>query len=230
MMIYIYRRQVNLDSIRNKDENRDVVILSKGHGVLGFYPVLLSVGLIDNDLARTYKQFGSELISHPIKNIDNGIESSNGSLGHGLSYGAGVAQAKKIKELGGSVFILMGDGECAEGSIWEAANLCSDLEIKSITAVIDCNSYQSDTCVSQSNSAEVLRKKWSAFGWNVVVCDGHDFNSINEAFSMRHREKANVIISKTIKGKGIPFMENNNEWHHGRLTKSIYEQAKEELQ
>ena len=99
-----------------------------------------------------------ELISHPIKNIDNGIESSNGSLGHGLSYGAGVAQAKKIKELGGSVFILMGDGECAEGSIWEAANLCSDLEIKSITAVIDCNSYQSDTCVSQSNSAEVLRK------------------------------------------------------------------------
>ena len=231
IMCYLYSQIIDINSVKSKLENRNRFILSKGHGVLGFYPVLHHYGLISSEILSTYKKELSELISHPIRNLDNGIESSNGSLGHGLSYGSGIAYALKSKKINARVYVLIGDGECNEGSIWEAAMAASSLRLENLTCIVDCNKYQSDgqTCniIKQDN----LSDRWRSFGWHVIEIDGHSYFEIHDAFcSIENENKPKLILAKTIKGKGIKFMENDNSWHHGRLTESLYQDAIKSLQ
>ncbi len=230
IMAYLYGYKLNIDINNLTSITRDRFILSKGHGVLGFYPVLNYYGLIPDEIFKTYKTQYSELISHPIKNYNFGIESSNGSLGHGLSYGLGIAHGLKLKNISSHVYVLIGDGECNEGSIWEAAMSGSSLEIDNITLIIDYNKFQSDGATSEIINQRDLSKRWSSFGWNVIEIDGHNLDDINQAFNQISAKKIpKLILANTIKGKGIKFMENNNQWHHGRLTENIFHQAMEAL-
>ncbi len=224
IMCYLYGLKLNLN-IKNKNSfDRDRFILSKGHGVLGFYPVLNKYGFISDELLSTYKTEGSELISHPIRNLDNAIESSNGSLGHGLSYGLGISLGLKSLNVKSKVYVLLGDGECNEGSVWEAAMSGSALNLTNITCIIDNNRFQSDGPTNEIINCVDLENRWKAFGWEVIKIDGHDFNEIHRAFSLT-LDKPKLILASTIKGKGVDFMENNNAWHHGRLTEVLYQEA-----
>ena len=230
IMCYIYSKVIDIESVKSKSKKRNRFILSKGHGVLGFYPVLHHYGLISTENLSTYKSELSELISHPIRNLDNGIESSNGSLGHGLSYGAGIAYALKLKKFNSKVYVLIGDGECNEGSIWEAAMSSSSLKLDNLTCIIDCNLFQSDGKTNNIINQENLAQRWNSFGWHVIEIDGHSFSDIDKAFSLfQPTNKPKLILAKTVKGKGVDFMENNNSWHHGRLTESLYQEAIKKL-
>lgn len=228
IMCYLYGFYLNINPLNKKSLNRDRFILSKGHGVLGFYPVLNKYQLISDDILKTYKKQDSELISHPIKNLDYGIESSNGSLGHGLSYGIGVAHALNIKSIKAKVVVLVGDGECNEGSIWEAAMSASAISPNNLTCIVDNNKLQSDGATKDIINCNSLFDKWKAFGWEVIEIDGHNFSEINDAFNQK-TEIPKLILAHTIKGKGITFMESNNEWHHGRLTERTFNEAMMEL-
>ncbi len=231
IMCYLYSYLIDVKSVKEKLNNRNRFILSKGHGVLGFYPVLHHYGLISSEVLQTYKQELSELISHPIRNLDHGIESSNGSLGHGLSYGAGIAYALKVKNINAQVYVLIGDGECNEGSIWEAAMSASSLKLNNLTCIVDFNGFQSDGMTSKIINQENLADRWNSFGWQVFQIDGHSFAEIDKSFTTINQvNKPKLILARTIKGKGVDFMENDNNWHHGRLTESLYQEAIKSLQ
>lgn len=230
IMCYLYSYVIDIKSVQSKAIDRNRFILSKGHGVLGFYPVLHHYGLISSEILQTYKHELSELIAHPIRNLDNGIESSNGSLGHGLSYGAGIAYALKVKKIDAQVFVLIGDGECNEGSIWEAAMAASSLKLDNLTCILDCNRFQSDGMTSNIINQENLSDRWRSFGWHLLEIDGHSFEEIDKSFQVKQSDhKPKLILAKTIKGKGVNFMENDNSWHHGRLTESLYLEAIQNL-
>lgn len=211
-------------------EDRDRFILSKGHGVLGYYTALAAAGIMEDGLLDTFQQNGSDLISHPVMNLPLGIEASNGSLGHGLSMAVGIALAARKKRKNYKTYVLLGNGECNEGSVWEAAMLASSLKLDHLVAVIDHNRYQSDGLSKDILDMGDLAAKWSAFGWKVIEADGHSHKALYEAFQSFSIEKPMVIIADTVKGKGISFMENNNEWHHNRLTKELYEKALSEIE
>jgi len=228
IMTTLYGSVINNCSNSTADPLRDRFILSKGHGVLGFYPVLHHYGYISDEIYNTYKTPGTQLISHPIKNLEYGIESSNGSLGHGLSYAAGIAFGLKQSNLSSKVYVLVGDGECNEGSIWEAAMSASQLQLSNLTCIVDCNKYQSDGHTDDIQSVVSMQLRWNSFGWHVIEVDGHDISQLLDAFSIK-TIKPKLILANTIKGKGISFMENDNSWHHGRLTSSTFEQAIAEL-
>jgi len=207
-------------------EERDRFILSKGHGVLGFYSALLEAGIISEEVFTTFQSNESDLIAHPVMNIPLGIESSNGSLGQGLSMGVGLAVAAKKKGMKHRIFVLLGNGECNEGSVWEAAMSASHYNLDNLTAIIDNNCYQSDGKSESVMNCGGFEDKWKSFGWNVVSVDGHSIPELYDAFT-GHNEagKPKAVIAHTVKGKGVSFMENNNEWHHNRLTKTQYDQA-----
>jgi transketolase len=211
-------------------EERDRFILSKGHGVLGFYSALLETGIISEDVFATFQANESDLIAHPVMNISLGIESSNGSLGQGLSMGVGLAIAAKKKNMSHKIYVLLGNGECNEGAVWEAIMSAAHYKLDNLIAVVDNNCFQSDGKSETVMDCGDVSEKWKSFGWNVRPVDGHNIAELYDAF-IEHNvaEKPKVVIARTIKGKGVPFMENNNEWHHNRLTKGQYEQALQEM-
>lgn len=209
---------------------RDRCILSKGHGSLGYYAALIEAGLAGKDLIDTFEDDDSLLLGHPVKNREIGIEFTNGSLGMGLSLGIGVALASKMSKRSNRVFVIMGDGECNEGSCWEAFMSASQFRLDNIVAVIDCNGYQlSGSCeevMPLGNMADKLR----AFGWETWECDGHDIFGLLEILNRKpEEEKPLAVVAHTIKGKGFSFSENNNAWHHAVVTQKIYEQGVAEL-
>jgi transketolase len=213
-------------------EGRDRFILSKGHGVLSFYSALYRFGYFDYEKILTFKENGTDLIAHPVMNLDLGIESSNGSLGHGLSMCAGIAWALRHKNSDSKVFAIIGDGECDEGSIWEAAMSASRLKLGNIVAIIDCNGFQSDGPVQNDSSSETMQEKWEACGWNTKIINGHSIEELLVAFESESsitKLMPTVIIARTNKGYGISFMANNNSWHHNRLTQNNYELARAEI-
>ena len=233
IMATLYAHILNFDKVNPYWPERDRFILSKGHGVLGYYSALLAVGFIDEKKYNTYLTNESDLISHPIMNLDLGIESSNGSLGQGLSMAIGVAYAaKKDKDLNYKAYVLLGDGECNEGSVWEAVMLAPQLMLDNLIAIVDYNKLQSD----MTPSCDIinfgnLAAKFESFGWDVYDVDGHDIVQLVGAFKANHAAgRPKMIVANTIKGKGVSFMENNNEWHHNILTKSKYELALAELE
>jgi len=230
IMAVLYGRILRYEPKNPRWENRDRFILSKGHGVLGYFSAMLVSGVIDEETYKTFKTNESDLIAHPVMNLDLGIESSNGSLGHGLSMGIGIALGAKKKQRDFNVYVYMGDGECNEGSVWEAVMSAAQFGLDNLTAIVDYNKLQSDGDARQIIDFADLAGKFKSFGWDVKEIDGHEIAQVIDAFeSPREHGRPRVLVAHTIKGKGVSFMENNNEWHHNRLTKANYELALAEL-
>lgn len=225
----LYGAVMNYDPKNPAWEERDRFILSKGHGVLGFYSGLLEAGIISREVFSTFMNDESDLIAHPVMNLKLGIESSNGSLGHGLSMGIGLAIAAKKKRKSYKTYVLLGNGECNEGSVWEAAMCASHFKLDNLVAIVDNNRYQSDGQSEEVMCCNNQGARWQSFGWDVHTVDGHDIQKLYDAFQSQAAGAPKVIIANTVKGKGVPFMENNNEWHHNRLTKTHYDNALQEL-
>ena len=226
----LYGEIMNLDTNNPEWEGRDRFILSKGHGVLGYYTALSEIGYISEEDLGTFEKNGSYLYGHPVMNRSKGIEFSNGSLGMGLSLGIGVALAGKRKKIDYKVYVLMGDGECNEGSVWEAAMAGAHYRLDNLVAILDKNNLQQTGANSEIMSVGDLVSKWESFGWSVSEIDGHNIPDIYDALMNANNQKGPyAIVANTIKGKGFSFSENNNIWHHAPLSSSQYEAALEEL-
>ena len=209
---------------------RDRFILSKGHGCLAYYSALAEAGYIESEELNTFEKSGSDLLGHPVINRKKGIEFSNGSLGMGLSLGIGVALAGKRGNKNFKVYVILGDGECNEGSVWEAAMAAPNFELNNLCAIIDKNNFQQTGANKDIMNVGNLHDKWLSFGWNVKEIDGHNINEIYETLKTNSLDqKPLVIVANTIKGKGFSFSENNNDWHHTVLSKSQYDLAIKEL-
>lgn len=222
----LYGSVMKFDVNNPESETRDRFILSKGHGGLGLYTVLTEVGFMTSEDANSFQQNGSAFTTHPIINRQKGIEFSNGSLGMGLGLGIGVALALKKKNLSSRVFIMLGDGECNEGSVWEGVLAAPHFKLDNLTVVIDRNGLQQSGLTSELMDTKDMAEKWRAFGWDALDVDGHDVQKLYDSFTspmIPHTPRA--IIAHTIKGKGYAFCENNPSWHHGVLTKTQYETA-----
>ncbi len=201
----------------------DRFILSKGHGFLALLSTLYCKNFIKKKKEiLKFQKNGSEFIAHPIMDKTIGIETSNGSLGQGLSFGVGLAISYKKKRKSNSIIVVMGDGECYEGSVWEAAITATENNLNNLFIVVDCNGHQNDGAVGNMMNFNQMKKKWRGFGWNVKSCNGHSISELIKSFKESSKNKPTAIIAKTIKGKGVNFMENNNDWHHGRLTQNLY--------
>jgi len=226
----LYGEIMNLNPENPEWEERDRFILSKGHGVLGYYTALSEVGFIPEEDLETFGKNGTYLYGHPVMNRSKGIEFSNGSLGMGLSLGIGVALAGKRKKMDYKVYVLLGDGECNEGSVWEAAMAGSHFQLDNLVAILDRNNFQQTGSNKDIMSVENLASKWESFGWNVSEIDGHNISEIYDALkAVKNQKGPNAIVARTIKGKGFSFSENNNDWHHAALSSSQYEVALKEL-
>ncbi len=211
-------------------EDRDRFILSKGHGAIGYYSALLAAGIISEEIFVTFQTNQSDLTAHPVMNIPLGIESSNGSLGQGLSMGVGLALAAKKKSKKHSIYVLLGNGECNEGSVWEAIMSAAHFKLDNLIAIVDNNGFQNDGSSETIMDCGGFVDKWKSFGWNVCSVNGHDISELYMAFVEGNiQNKPKAIIAHTIKGKGVSFMENSNEWHHNRLTKLNYDRALQEM-
>tara|TARA_B100000900_G_scaffold375309_1_gene357222 strand:+ start:2183 stop:3016 length:834 start_codon:yes stop_codon:yes gene_type:complete len=226
----LYVSQLKYDPKNPLWEGRDRFILSKGHACLAYYSALCQIGYVKFNDLLTFEKDDSDFLGHPVKNEKLGIEFSNGSLGMGLSLGIGVAYALKKKQLDNFVYVVIGDGECNEGSVWEAAMSAPNLKLDNLYAIIDRNNFQQTGSNSEIMNLDDLKLKWSSFGWHTDEIDGHDVDSLLNYFDKsKNIKKPKALIANTIKGKGFSFSENNNEWHHKILTKSTYENALKEI-
>lgn len=225
----LYFGAMNISPQMLNDERRDRLILSKGHGVPAIYAALHKMKVLSDEELLSFKSDQTELYGHPCMNSRLGIELSSGSLGQGLSQGVGCALGLKYKNNNDSrVFVILGDGECDEGSVWEAAMAASKFELDNLIAIVDENKIQYDGRTMEIMPLYPLEKKWKSFGWDVIKIDGHDVLECKNTFEKKY-ERPTVVIAETIKGKGISFMENEPHWHHAKLTKSQRKQAWEEL-
>lgn len=230
LMATLYARVLRYDKKNPRWEDRDRFILSKGHGVLGYFSALVAAGIITEEVYNTFQTNESDLIAHPVMNLDLSIESSNGSLGQGIAMAVGVALAAKKKNSPFTTYVLLGDGECNEGSVWEAVMSAGQLRLDNLVAMVDYNKLQSDGVAGQIVDLGDLANKFRAFGWDACDIDGHDVDQIVAAIEAPKLDgKPRVLVANTIKGKGISFMENNNEWHHNRLTKANFDLALAEV-
>lgn len=213
ILTYLYFKEMNINN--PKDDDRDRFILSKGHASPVLYSVLAEKGFIDKESLNTFRRINSKLQGHPDMKKVTGVEASTGSLGQGLSIGNGMAMGFKMDNKPSRVFVLLGDGEVQEGMVWEAAMFAGHNKLDNVTAILDHNGLQIDGKNEEVVSVEPLDKKFEAFGWHVVKINGNDFADIEKAFEERRKikDKPVVIIAKTIKGKGVSFMENNAGWH-----------------
>ncbi len=211
-------------------EGRDRVILSKGHAAMALYPAMVEAGIIEESELDTFKKDGSKLGGHPSLNGLPGIEFASGSLGQGLSLGVGVGLALKRKNNNDSrVFVFLGDGECDEGSVWEAAASVGHYKLNNLVTVVDMNNIQYDGFTTEVMDMSPLEKKWLDFGWDVMSIDGHNIEQVLNAYEHKGN-KSLAILARTVKGKGISFMENNLKDHNASLSKKLYEQAVQELE
>ncbi len=193
--------------------DRDKVILSKGHAGVALYAVLAMAGYFDRAHLNTYCQPGSNLGSHPKIHEIPGVEASTGALGHGLSYGIGIAYANRADGKDSHVYVILGDGECQEGSVWEGALSAPALGLDNLTAIVDYNKLQAMDRLENIVGMQPFADKWRAFGWNVIEIDGHDYGAIRDALLMRKEGVPTLVLAHTIKGKGVSFMENVPIWH-----------------
>ncbi len=212
------------------DPKRDRFILSKGHSFLSLLAVLFHHGYFSEDDLSGFQVDEGAFISHPVKDLPRGVESSNGSLGQGLSYGLGLAQGMRALDLKSKVFVLMGDSECSEGSVWEAAILAGKVSAGNLTAIVDANGFGNDGYGPILDAAE-LAGMFKVLGWDVSTVDGHDVFALERALASKNLsgERPVAVVCETVKGKGVSFMEANNDWHHGRLSPRLLNQAMVEL-
>lgn len=229
----LYNEYINQPKDLNETFNRDYFILSKGHAALGLYSVLYNSGYFDEKYFDTYLKNGTDLIAHPIKDLSVGIESSNGSLGQGISMCVGIAHALKKKEiLDKKVYCVVGDGECNEGVVYEALNYASHYDLNNICVFLDLNGFQNDgSSYDILGIGEKYIGIFESIGWNTYFVDGHNISELKNCLNkfLKTKNKPTVIIGKTIKGNGFSEMENNNDWHHNKISKSFYEKLEEEL-
>ena len=226
----LFAHQMKIDKTNPNWEERDRFILSKGHACLAYYAALSEIGYISSKELQTFGKNDTNLLGHPVINKDLGIDFSNGSLGMGLSLGIGVAISSKKKKKNFNVYVIIGDGECNEGSIWEAAMAAPNFKLDNLYVIIDKNNFQQTGSNKEIMNVENLKDKWSSFGWHTVELDGHNIQELCNFFdSSKKIDKPKAVIANTVKGKGFSFSENNNEWHHSVLSKSFYEKAIKEL-
>lgn len=227
----LYFRIMRIDPQRPDWPDRDRFILSKGHACPVWYAALAERGYFDKSHLRTLRKIDSILQGHPDMRKTPGIDMTAGSLGHGLSVGVGMALAGRLLQKDYHVWVIVGDGEVQEGSIWEAAMAAAKWKLDNLTAILDRNHLQNDDCVDTEMPVEPLADKWRSFGWEVVEIDGHDMEQIVRTleWAREFRGRPVMIIAHTIKGKGVSFMENQVVWHGKAPCREEAEQALREL-
>jgi transketolase len=229
ILVTLYYEIMKYDVNNPEWQLRDRFFLSKGHSILGYYSILSDLGYFSDDVLHTYGENLTELPGHPVRNKSLGIEFTNGSLGMGLAVAIGHSIAAKRRNLKYHTYVLMGDGECNEGSVWEAAMAAPHFELNNLTAIIDNNGLQQTGTNNEISRVENFVKRFESFGWEAVEIDGHNYEELYNALTNKESNKPKIIIAKTVKGKGLSFTEGNNAWHHGVMTKDLYNLALEEL-
>lgn len=227
----VYWTCLSIDPLNPDAEERDKFILSKGHAVSALYVTLAFRGFFPEETLSTFAENGTILGEHPLAGRVPGLEAATGSLGHGLSMGAGIALADKIKNRNSKTIVVMSDGECNEGSVWEAAMFAPAHELENLMLIIDYNKWQATGRSNEIMSLDPLPEKWSAFGWTVREIDGHDMSAlaVNLSSFPDGSGKPLAIIAHTVKGKGISFMEDDNNWHYRIPSDEEAEEAFKEL-
>ena len=232
LLIALYWQELNINPIEPDSPDRDRFVLSKGHGAPVLFQVLAERGFFPVERLSEFGQAGSVFHEHPPKpGYIPGVEAATGSLGHGLPMALGMAVAQRIKGTNNRCYALLSDGECNEGSIWEAAMFAAGQRVHNLTAIIDYNKWQATGRSQEVMALEPLAAKWEAFGWHAQQIDGHNFEEINKALNATRAEakRPSVIVADTIKGKGISFMENDNNWHYRTPNAEELEAALTEL-
>ena len=232
LMTSVFFNHLRVDPKNPHDPDRDRFVLSKGHAAPCYYAVLAAKGFISRDEYANFRQLHSILQGHPDAKKVPGIDASMGSLGQGVSIAVGMALAGKVAKKDYRVYAILGDGEVAEGQVWEAMMAANKYHLDNLCACVDVNGLQIDGETKDVMPTEPLDKKFEAFGWHVIKCDGHDFDQIEAAYKEAEQTKGQptMILAKTIKGKGVSFMENNAGWHGKAPYDEQWAQAKAELE
>lgn len=223
----LYFHKMNLDPANLNDPDRDYFLLSKGHAALVQYAALAELGVITNEELLLVKTCGAKLQGHPDKTKTPGVEANTGSLGQGVSLALGIALGQRMDKRSSKVYVLMGDGEQAEGQIWEAAMAAAAYKMTNLIAILDNNGVQAMGTLKERLDSGDLSGKWRAFGWNVIEIDGHNIESICDAYDIAEleKERPTVIVAHTIKGKGISFAEGKAAFHNAGLTPEQFQEA-----
>ena len=231
IMTVLYFNQMNIDEKNPKWEDRDRLVLSKGHCSPALYSCLANRGFFDVEDLKTFRKIDSSMQGHPDMNIVPGVDMTSGSLGQGLSAANGMAIVGKMDNKNYRVYCILGDGEIEEGQIWEAAMTCSKYKLDNLCVIVDNNNLQIDGTIEEVMSSYPIDEKFKSFGFQVINIDGHNIQEIIDAFDVAKnvKGKPTCIIAKTIKGKGISFMENKAEWHGKAPNDEEYKIAMEEL-
>ena len=229
ILVTLYHEILPTDLIKQQSPDRDFFILSKGHGASALYAALASANIISHDSLKNYHGNGTFLTGHPMRKPALGIEASTGSLGHGLSMGVGIALAAKHDRRLSHVYVLVGDGECQEGSIWEALMMAVRFKLNNLTVIVDANDLQ-----GLDRTSDLVHRSWhsmfSAWGCTAMNIDGHDYAALTHALTTQTTETPKVIVAKTYKGKGIPFIQDKLEWHYKSFNPEQHTQARKELE
>jgi transketolase len=227
MLVALYYKYLNIDPARPDWEDRDRFILSKGHGGIGWAAVLGDKGYFDKALLKNFNKTGSPFGMHLDSLKVKGCDASTGSLGHGLAIATGLAMGARLRKKDYRTYCMMGDGELCEGTVWEAAILASHHKLDNLTAFVDRNGLMIDGMTEVITTLEPLPDKFKAFGWEILVVDGHDFaaigGAIEKAWAIKGRPT--VIICNTVKGRCVDLMENQAQWHYGGLNSDLRDQA-----
>lgn len=230
-LTYLYFQKLHVDPQNPEDPDRDRFVLSKGHCAPALYATLAEKGFFPKEELKSLRHIGAMLQGHPCIQIP-GVDMSSGSLGQGISAACGMALAAKLDQKSYHTYVILGDGEIEEGQVWEAAMFGSQYHLDNLTAIVDYNGLQIDGKLSEVCSPEPIPDKFEAFGWHVICMDAHDFESIEAAFDEADtvQDKPVAIIQKSVKGKGVSFMENQAGWHGKAPNDEQYAQAMAELQ
>lgn len=228
----LYFEEMNFSKDNYEDPNRDRFVLSKGHASPLLYSALVEKGLIDEAELSTFRKINSRLQGHPNMNYVKGVEMSTGSLGQGLSAAVGMALSAKVHGQSYRVYSLLGDGEIQEGQIWEAAMSAAQFKLDNLVAIVDNNNLQIDGELTEVMSPYPIGEKFSAFGWEVIEADGHNYDELLEAYAKARETKGKptCIVAKTVKGKGVSYMENQCGWHGNAPSTEQCELAIKELE
>ena len=232
LLAALYYDQMSIEPSQPDWPDRDRFVMSKGHAAIGLYPVLADLGYFDPSELDTYTRLGSPYGDHPDMKKVRGLDFSSGSLGHGLSVGLGLALAARISGRDYRTYVLLGDGELSEGQIWEAANAAGHFKLRNLVAIVDRNGLSIDGHTEEVMSVEPLEARFAAFGWDTQRIDGHEFAAIRGAFDILKtggQGKPQVIITDTIKGRGVERMEMSLDWHVGNLVGEDYDAVMAEL-
>lgn len=231
ILAVLYFKEMNINTQNPKNENRDRLVLSKGHCAPALYSTLANRGYFDKKELKTLRKIDSKLQGHPdMKNIP-GVDMTTGSLGQGLSAANGMAIAGKMDKKNYRVYCILGDGELEEGQVWEAAMASAKYKLDNLCVIVDNNNLQIDGTIDEVMSSKPIDKKFESFGFQIIKINGHDIDEIIKAFEVARdiKEKPTCIIAETIKGKGVSFMENKTEWHGKAPSEEEYKIAMEEL-